>query len=485
NSSLFFLKLSLCILTITISVIGYPPCNAKALEEGRVLGEFLIGFKGSSEEAASLVEAAGGIVLDRIDAIHVLVVKFENLNIQSFAEPLKESIFTFIEPNGLVKIPVEFGDIVNASDASAAFTPNDTFWSSDPMSLKGQWNLRVIQADKAWDIQTGTRSVMVAVVDTGVFRDHVDLKSCYIAGGRDWVNNDDEPDDDHGHGTAVAGVIAAETNNAYGVAGLAQVSILAEKALDRTGAGTWANVAKAIVHAADTGAHIISMSFGGYTSSATLESAVKYTYDKGCLLVAAAGNGNTDRPFYPAALPNVLAVASTYGEDDQRAPYSNFGEYVDISAPGGFDVNLNGRVDIGEHWILSTYRENDKFVYLYGTSLAAPHVSGLAALYKSRYPKATCIQIEEILKRTAEDIGPKGWDPYYGYGRINAYAMLTLPPAPLVGGKAELLHVPEYISESVLCTDYTLFAFFLSVIVTVYVTVGCSGFWIHILRKKP
>jgi len=451
------LRLSLCLLLIVVASATVAPRHVVAAVEVSTPEELLIGVKGASEEVVSLVEAEGGVVLSKIDAINVLLVRVEGLSAQALAVSLESNpLVRYVEPNGVVEIPVEVAATINASEVAAALTPNDALWFSDPMSGLGQWNMRVIAASLAWDVHMGNRAVKVAVIDTGILKEHADIRACYVAGGWDWVNNDSDPTDDHGHGTAVAGVVAAEINNGYGIAGLAQVSVMAEKVLDRTGSGTWFNVAKGIVHAADLGAHIISMSFGGYTYSATLESAVNYAHIRGCLLIAAAGNGNTNTPFYPAALPDVLSVASTYGEPDSRAPYSNFGSWIAVSAPGGFDENLNGRVDVGEHWVLSTYRVNDQFVYLYGTSLAAPHVSGLAALYKSRYPESTQMQLAEVLKKTADDKGAQGWDQYYGYGRVNAYRALTTPPVPSVGGQAELLHAPDMSLDRASSADYPL-----------------------------
>jgi len=439
-----FLQFSTCLFLILVaSLTAIAPKGAEATAEAAVSGEFLISLKETSEDVISLIEANNGVILEKIDVINILRVRIEGVSTQTFTESLRDNpSVLYVEPNGIVSLPVQVGTEAKASDAAVTLTPSDTFWFSDPLSGLGQWNMRVVNAEQAWDVQTGSRSVVVAVLDTGVFRDHSDLKASYMTGGYDWVNNDSNPADDHGHGTAVAGIIAAETNNGYGIAGLAQVSVVAEKVLDRSGTGTWANVASGIIHATDLGADVISMSFAGHSPSATVKSAVNYAYGKGCLLVAAAGNGNTNTPSYPAAFDKVLAVAATYGEPDLRAPYSDFGDWITLSAPGGFDANRNGRVDLGEHWVLSTYGVNN-FIYLYGTSLAAPHVSGLAALYKSKYPTATNTQIEAVLKATADEKGDSGWDQYYGYGRINAYRALTTPPVPLVGGQAELLQAPD------------------------------------------
>ena len=438
------LKLSICLcLVLAANLTPIEPKNVAATEENTIPGELLISVKEANKDIISLIEANNGAILGRIEALNILRVRVGDVSAQAFTESLRDNpLIQHIEPNGIVGLPVHIGPEAKTPDTAAALTPNDTFWSADPLSGLGQWNMRVIDAEDAWGIQTGNRSVVVAVVDTGILKDHSDLRACYMTGGRDWVNHDNDPADDNGHGTAVAGIIAAETNNGYGIAGLAQVTIIAEKVLDRGGSGTWSNVASGIVHAADLGAQVISMSFGGYSPSQTIQSAINYAHGKGCLLVAAAGNDNTNTPFYPAAFDNVLAVAATYGEPDLRAPYSDFGAWITLSAPGGFDENNNGRVDIGEHWVLSTFGISNPFVFLCGTSLAAPHVSGLAALYKSMYPAATNEQVEGVLKATADDKGDPGRDQSYGYGRINAYKAMTTPPAPSVGGEVELFQAP-------------------------------------------
>ena len=428
--------LNLCLILL-MNIATMRNLEAKGIEV--ILGEFLVGVKEINEDVISLIEANQGEVVRRIDPINVLLVRVGGVSSQTFRETVASNpSVKYVESNGIVRLPpIKVGSLIEASQVEVAVTPDDTFWSSDPLSGVGQWNMRVIDADDAWDVQMGSPSVIVAVLDTGVFKDHTDLKANYVAGGYDWVNDDNDPSDDHFHGTYVAGIIAGETNNAYGLAGLAQVSIIAEKVLDSTGSGTTADLASGIIHAADFGAHIISMSLGGYDYSTTVESAINYAHNKGSLLIAAAGNEDTSTPLYPAAFDNVIAVASTYGEPDTRAPYSNYGDWITVSAPGGWDENENDRVDPDEHWVLSLYNIDHLFAYAYSTSISTPHVSGVAALYKSWYPAATNTQIEEVLKKTAEDKGSLGWDHYYGYGRINAYKALL--PTTSVGGEGEII----------------------------------------------
>ena len=222
-------------------------------------------------------------------------------------------------------VVVEYAErevVVEALDV----VPNDPRWSS-------QWGPRVVSAPEAWDTTRGSRSVVVAVVDTGVNPEHPDLSGALVP-GYDFVNNDADPSDDNGHGTAVAGVVAARTNNGVGEAGLCWTcSIMPIKALDANGSGSTATIPKAIVLAADNGADIINLSLGGPATTQTLTDAVDYAASKGVLIFAAAGNNGETAFFYPAAYPQVLAVAGT-DEADHVYSWSNHGPWVQVSAPG-------------------------------------------------------------------------------------------------------------------------------------------------------
>jgi subtilisin family serine protease len=286
----------------------------------------------------------------------------------------------------------------------ALFEPNDPYWGL-------QWGPKKIEANWAWNKTRGSSDIIVAVVDTGVDYMHRDISANYVALGYDWVNNDNDPWDDHWHGTHCAGIIAAVINNNYGVAGLAQVKIMAEKVLDSSGIGYDDWVANGIIHAADSGAKIISISLGGYGYSKLLHEAVKYAYEKGVLLVAAAGNDNINVKAYPAAYEEVVAVAAT-DEYDDRAWFSNWGDWIELSAPG---VMIYSTVPGG-------------FAYASGTSMACPHVSGTAALIWSVYQNATNSWIRAQLRCTTDDLGSPGFDEYYGYGRVNARKAVEQEP---------------------------------------------------------
>jgi subtilisin family serine protease len=238
--------------------------------------------------------------------------------------------------------------------------------------------------------------------------------------GRNFVSPGSDPDDDHGHGTHVAGIAAACTNNATGVAGVAWgARLMPIKVLDSSGNGSYNNVAAGVTYAADHDADVINLSLGGVGSSSTLLDAIEYATDKGSLVIAASGNCGSgcwiggqyynNPTFYPAAYADTMAVAATESDDDW-ASFSGHLPYVDVAAPGDF--------------IYSTYPGG--YVYLDGTSMATPFVSGLAALVWSLDSALPNGQVRSIIQNTAVDLGAPGKDDYFGHGRINAWSALQM-----------------------------------------------------------
>jgi len=289
---------------------------------------------------------------------------------------------------------------------------------NDPL-LAEQWGWYRIDADHAYESSISASGVVVAVLDSGVNASHPDLSGNIIDGWNYVDNNDDVMDEDE-HGTMVAGIIAAIANNSIGIAGVASnVSIMPLKVLSSSG-GSWIDLDKAILRAAHSGARIIAMSLGGEYSrpSMAIEAAINHAYQDGCLLVAAAGNDNNSESFYPAACENVIAVAAV-DQTSIKAAFSNYGEYIDFCAPG---VN-----------ILTTSKDGD-YVYGSGTSFAAPFVTGVVALMVSRYPQLTNEEVISTLRAEAEDLGEMGWDQYYGWGLVNAYAACSEMPIPEFSG---------------------------------------------------
>ena len=280
-------------------------------------------------------------------------------------------------------------------------TPNDPMFSQ-------QWDLAKMQLAQAWDLATGS-GVVVAVVDTGADAGHPDLAGQWVA-GYNFVGNNSNTTDDNGHGTHVAGTVAARTNNGLGVAGIAyNAKVMPVKVLDSTGSGSYTAIINGITYAADHGARVINMSLGGYYSSASLQDAVNYAFNRGVVIVAAAGNDNTASPSYPAACQNVIAVAAS-DQNDNKASFSNYGSHISVAAPG---VS-----------ILSTVR-GGSYAAWNGTSMASPHVAGLAALVISQSPSRSNAQVRQIMEQSADDKGTAGWDQYFGWGRVNAYRALS------------------------------------------------------------
>ncbi|SEQ65124.1 thermitase [Virgibacillus subterraneus] len=279
---------------------------------------------------------------------------------------------------------------------SATWDPNDTY--ANPSYQYGIFNT---YTNDSWDVIRGNSGQEVAILDTGVDYRHEDLNSKTIL-GYDFVQNDYKPMDRNGHGTHVAGTAAAETNNGIGIAGMApNTSILAVRVLDARGSGSLADIADGIIYAADYGAEVINLSLGCDCDTQTLENAVNYAWNNGALIVAAAGNDGVSTTFEPASYENVIAVGAV-DSNNQIANFSNYGEWVDVMAPG---------VDIA-----STYLRDD-YVYMSGTSMASPHVAGLAGLLAGQGRDND--QIRAAIENTADNINGAGY--YFEDGLINSY----------------------------------------------------------------
>ncbi|MNO45933.1 Thermophilic serine proteinase precursor [compost metagenome] len=287
-------------------------------------------------------------------------------------------------------------------DSDTPEIPNDLLFS------EYQWNLPIIETNRGWKLSKGSNDVIVAVVDTGVDINHPDLKGKLMK-GYNVINPDEDPLDDVGHGTHVAGIISAKVNNNEGIAGMMWGGkLLPVKALDNTGSGTTYSVAQGIIWATDQGAKVINLSLGNYADAQFLHDAIKYAYDRDVVLIAATGNDNTERPGYPAAYPEVLSVSAT-DYNLNRASFSNYGDYIDVMAPG--------------ESIASTYPDN-QYAALSGTSMASPHVAALAALIRSINPELKNTEVMDIIRKNVIDLGDNGRDKYFGYGQIDVYSAL-------------------------------------------------------------
>jgi serine protease len=328
------------------------------------------------------------------EADHIYILEGDKRLLSALKKSKLSKETEFIEPNYVY---------------SASEFPNDPEYSK-------QWNLRSINVESAWDETKGS-GVTVAVIDTGI-SPVPDLKDTKFVKGYDFVNDRIEAYDDAGHGTHVAGTIAQSTNNGYGVAGVAyEASLMPLKVLAASGGGTVADIAEAIRYAADNGADVINMSLGGPGESKLMEEAIDYAHQKGVFLVAAAGNSSQNSASYPARYPHVIGVAAL-DSVGVKAPYSNFGAGVDISAPGGSEAGkiLQETIDpqTGE----------PVFVGYQGTSMAAPHVAGVAALVKATGVKEPD-EVLSVLKQSARVIKE---DPlnHFGAGHLDASAAVKL-----------------------------------------------------------
>ncbi len=360
--------------------------GSAAVMPGQLILTFLPGTPVTARD--SLVASYGGRTVARLAALDAVVATFSPLSEQPDVEATQrllrqlrqEPAVVAVEPNQIYRL---------------AAIPNDQLQAQ-------QWAWTTIAAYGAWDLTEGSPTVTVAVVDTGVQLDHPDLDGKLLP-GYDYVDGDAVPQDGQGHGTHVAGTAAAETNNHTGGAGTCPACrILPVRVLDTSGSGTLSDVAQGIMYAADQGARVINLSFGG-AGSLTLERAVNYAWKQGSFLACAAGNEHTSSTelAYPAAYPNCFAVAAST-TNDTLASFSNYGTWVDVTAPGTSIVSTT---------LGSTYGA------MSGTSMATPHVAGLAGLLASQ--GLTNTQIRDRMCATADAIAGTG--TAWSCGRINAY----------------------------------------------------------------
>ena len=282
-----------------------------------------------------------------------------------------------------------------------AVRPNNTHWPD-------QTGLQLTRFPEAWQTTRGSLRTVVAVVDTGVAAAHPDLGGVVLP-GRDIVNDDDDAFDDHGHGTAVAGVIAASTNNAMGIAGACWLcSVLPVKVLGADGTGPTSAVAAGVLWATDHDADVINLSLGSPASTPALAEAIAHATSRGVIVVAAAGNDGVEEPFYPAAQPGVLAIAAV-DDEDRAYPWSNRGPWVQLAAPG----------------CVPTILASGGYAIECGTSMATPVVAGLAALMLGGRPNLAPTEIAEVIRRSAVQVGTM-----VRHGRIDAASAIETLGTP-------------------------------------------------------
>lgn len=335
--------------------------------------------------------------------------------------------------------------------AEPLMTVKANFVPNDPMYAQ-QWNMKAINIEKAWEVTKG-KGVVVAVLDTGIaWENHgdfavvPDLDGQKFASGWDFVNDDDHANDDHGHGTHVAGTIAQATNNGEGVVGVAfESTLMAVKVLDHFGSGNTADIADAIHWAADHGAKVINMSLGGGGRSDVMEHAVAYARARGVVVVCAAGNGGRGVVEYPAAYPGSFAVAAV-GPTGAKAPYSSWGKELDLAAPGG-DKSQGEAAGIVQNTIDPQDVGKGIYASYQGTSMATPHVAGVSALLYAAGAKNPD-QVEKALVLGAKAApGTKGWSDQFGHGLLDAEGALKALKKLRAADTSDLLPLEAQLAE--------------------------------------
>jgi subtilisin family serine protease len=375
------IALSSCVIVAT-----YGQSKQLANVHERLLAQVRNGA--SPAAVAAALAAKGANEHHRIAGIDVAVLQFPGNSASHVQGALERTgLFNFVEPDGL---------------ASAMLTPNDPDFSS-------QWHLNTIQATTAWGLTTGATSIPIAIIDSGIESTHPDL-SLKVLAGWSFLTGTSNTSDTMGHGTAVSGTAAASTDNSLGVAGVAWGNpVMPLVVVDSTGSASYSNIASAITYAADHGARVINISIAGTMASSTLQSAVDYAWNKGVVIVAAAGNSSSSSPNYPAACNNVIAVSATTSSD-ALSSYSNYGSWIDLSAPGDS--------------ILTTMTGGGYGAWQ-GTSFASPVVAGVAALVLAERPALSNSALVSLLEQNSDQVGGAGYSQYFGWGRINAYRAVS------------------------------------------------------------
>lgn len=370
-----------------------PPMPATACNQGVPQPTALVGVVAGKEHwLRTYVHAAGLRAVGALPQIGALQIAFPSGEVRAkhLSALRRQPLVTFADPE---------------TRYSVLDTPTDPLFTR-------QWALQKVSAPMAWGIEAGlTSPVTVAVLDTGIDFEHPDFQGKLLP-GFNALDPGTPPQDDHSHGTHVSGIIAAATNNRLGMAGLSWgARILPVKPMDAGGNGTTCEIVASILYVATQAPDVLNMSIGTPTPCpGAMQAAIDLAHRAGVLSVAATGNsgGDFNIPNSPANCERVLAVGAT-DERDRIAGFSNYGSYVDVSAPG---VNiLSAVLDPGSG--ARGYQE------LSGTSMASPMAAGLAALLASRHPTWSPDQIADRIIRTADDRGKNGWDPYFGHGRIN------------------------------------------------------------------
>ncbi len=350
------------------------------------------------------------------DADHLYTVNGDRALLNALRRSEVKRYTESIEPDYIYRIP-EANFKPTKTVASKAPTPSGA--PNDPMYSQ-QWNLHTISTEAAWTETRGAGTI-VAVIDTGISQ-VLDLQKTKFVPGYDFVNDRVDAQDDNGHGTHVAGTIAQSTNNGYGVAGIAyEAALMPLKVLSASGGGTVTDIAEAIRFAADHNADVINLSLGGGGDSSPLQDAIDYAYSKGVVVVAAAGNSDSSSADFPARYRHAIGVAAL-DATGVKAPYSNFGAGVDVSAPGGSTATGESGGILQN--TLDPQTGESVFAAFQGTSMAAPHVAGVAALIKAAGVKDPD-EVLAVLKESARKVETDELN-HFGAGKLDAAAAVKV-----------------------------------------------------------
>jgi len=347
-------------------------------------------------ERNAIIAEVDGKLINWLAPIYVAEVHLAATNSKIFASNKPYTI----QEHPLVEM-IEHDIIIQGT-----YQPNDP----DLVDVEKSYAPQAINVIGGWDITMGSADVIIAILDTGINVSHPEFTNRLVH-GHDFVNDDNDPTDDHGHGTHVAGIIGAAADNNMGSAGICpRCSIMPIKVLNENNSGKWSYVAQGILHAAEYGADVINLSLGSTAISQVVQEAILHAQGKGALVIAAAGNAATDRTFYPAAFDDVLAVSAT-DHNDTKWSLSNYGAYIDVAAPGNAIYSTS-------HDLNNSYQG---YTFMNGTSMAAPHV-----LLLSQDGTLTSNQVVERIIKNTDDLGAAGRDDDYGYGRINVFNSLAV-----------------------------------------------------------
>ena len=378
-----------------------------------VAGEILVKFKESvsPSEVGEAHKKLGGKIKKTISGLNVQVVDVGNKNIGEIVSAYAgDSRVEYVEPNYIAFALTSDGyfDRQWGLNNIGQLTCN----MADTICVEGT-NDADIDAPEAWNETTGDPAILIAILDSGIDQDHPDLDG-KVSLSKNFTDSS-TVDDLYGHGTHVAGIAAANTDNQIGVAGIGhQSELLNGKVLNDEGLGAYSWIAEGITWATDNGAKVINLSLGGSRRSITLESAVNYAWQNGVVVVAAAGNSANTQRLYPAYYHNSIAVAAT-DNNDVKASFSSYGSWVDVAAPG---ENIFSTFPNHSFYIQTTYGRSQNYDFANGTSMSSPFVSGIAALVWATDIDADIQTVRNRIETTADPISGTG--VYWTWGRVNA-----------------------------------------------------------------